>query len=210
MTPSASSRWMRFQHGVDDRPTREPISATERAALSCRTARIFRSIASIEIFFHKIGDMAIYREKYSKSSGRLDGLPGYQCLDLEPIGTARRSADARALDAGNCRAKAHGVGDALALRQRQEKAAVQRIAGAERIDGGNLEHRQVTQHAIVEIDDVVRPVADGKERAGLFGDALEAVAEISHACRRAQALRGKDHVAGEMEQRIVLDGRPVA
>src|SRR5215510_12325732 len=40
---------MRFQQGVDDRPTRLPISATEREASSCNTARIFRSIASIAL-----------------------------------------------------------------------------------------------------------------------------------------------------------------
>src|SRR5262245_53892490 len=38
---------MRFQHGVDESPTRLPISATEREASSCRTDRIFRSMASI-------------------------------------------------------------------------------------------------------------------------------------------------------------------
>src|SRR6202035_3980260 len=37
---------MRFQQGVEDSPTREPISATESAAFSCRTARILRSMAS--------------------------------------------------------------------------------------------------------------------------------------------------------------------
>ena len=47
MTPSASSRWMRFQHGVDDRPTRLPISATDSEASSCTTARILRSMASM-------------------------------------------------------------------------------------------------------------------------------------------------------------------
>src|SRR5262245_11618993 len=47
MTPSDSSRWMRFQHGVDDNPTRLPISATESEASSCNTARIFRSMASM-------------------------------------------------------------------------------------------------------------------------------------------------------------------
>src|SRR5262249_61509130 len=44
---SASKRWSRFQQGVDDRPTRWPISATESEASSCTTARIFRSMASI-------------------------------------------------------------------------------------------------------------------------------------------------------------------
>jgi hypothetical protein len=38
---------MRFQHGVDDSPTREPISATESEASSWTTARIFRSMASM-------------------------------------------------------------------------------------------------------------------------------------------------------------------
>src|SRR5262245_21815411 len=47
ITPSASRRWIRFQHGVEDRPTRLPISATESEALSCRSARILRSIESI-------------------------------------------------------------------------------------------------------------------------------------------------------------------
>src|SRR5215467_5824693 len=47
MTPSASSRWIRFQQGVEDRPTRLPISATEWEASCCRSARILRSMASI-------------------------------------------------------------------------------------------------------------------------------------------------------------------
>src|SRR3569623_497250 len=37
---------MRFQHGVDDRPTRSPSSATESEASSCRTVRILRSMAA--------------------------------------------------------------------------------------------------------------------------------------------------------------------
>src|SRR5215472_2447096 len=59
---------MRFQHGVEDSPTREPISATDRAAFSCRTARIFRSMASIEIIFLFHWRSALYIEKSSKSS----------------------------------------------------------------------------------------------------------------------------------------------
>src|SRR5262245_9522703 len=47
MTPSASSRCSRFQQGVDDKPTRWPISATESDASCWTTARIFLSIASI-------------------------------------------------------------------------------------------------------------------------------------------------------------------
>src|SRR6516225_6723116 len=69
MTPSASSRWIRFQHGVEDRPTRLPMSATESEASSCRTAKILRSIASIEIFFQLTAFARLYIEKYFKSRG---------------------------------------------------------------------------------------------------------------------------------------------
>src|SRR5688572_30663766 len=47
MMPSASSRWMRLQQGVEDRPTRLPISATDREASPCRRDRILRSVRSI-------------------------------------------------------------------------------------------------------------------------------------------------------------------
>ena len=47
ITPSASSFWIRFQHGVDDKPTRCPISATEREASCCRTPSILRSMPSM-------------------------------------------------------------------------------------------------------------------------------------------------------------------
>src|ERR1700678_815510 len=60
---------MRFQHGVEDSPTRAPISATESAAFSCRTARIFLSIVSMKLFFQLYGQKTIYREDYSRSSG---------------------------------------------------------------------------------------------------------------------------------------------
>src|SRR6185437_4071138 len=55
---------MRFQQGVDDRPTRLPISATESDASSCRTVKILRSMASIEIFFQLTGSSMLYIEKY--------------------------------------------------------------------------------------------------------------------------------------------------
>jgi len=55
---------------------------------------------------------------------------------------------------------------------------VERIAGAKRIDGGDLEHRHAAQHAVVEIDNVARPVTDGEKGVGLLGDASETFAEI--------------------------------
>ena len=47
MIPSASSFWIRRQHGVGDRVTRRAISATLSDASSCRSARIFVSVSSI-------------------------------------------------------------------------------------------------------------------------------------------------------------------
>src|SRR6476469_6316265 len=84
ITPSASSRCKRFQHGVEDRPTRCPISATESEASSCTTARILRSMASMLSFLRNLeakpkqqppsrifllfeGRICLYREKYSIS-----------------------------------------------------------------------------------------------------------------------------------------------
>src|SRR5580698_8314249 len=91
MTPSDSSRWMRFQHGVDDRPTREPISATDSAAFSCRTARIFRSMASImAIIFQIFETKPLYIEDYSKSSGEaIPAKTGSRQLDSRFPGNER-------------------------------------------------------------------------------------------------------------------------
>ena len=47
MTPVFSSRWIRFQQGLCDRPTRCAICASERLASSWRSATIFLSMASM-------------------------------------------------------------------------------------------------------------------------------------------------------------------
>src|SRR5436190_5064468 len=75
---------MRFQHGVEESPTRLPTSATESEASCCSTPRILRSIASMprcpgergkdperrpivgtEFLFEAM--ICYYREKYSIS-----------------------------------------------------------------------------------------------------------------------------------------------
>lgn len=63
MTPSASSFWIRFQHGVCDRPTRSPIAAMESVASVCSRARIFRSIASkaVSVGFRRARGAGAYR-----------------------------------------------------------------------------------------------------------------------------------------------------
>jgi hypothetical protein len=40
------------------------MSATESEASSCRTVKILRSMASIEIFFQLLGSSTLYIEKY--------------------------------------------------------------------------------------------------------------------------------------------------
>ena len=47
MMPAFSRRWIRFQHGLCDSPTRWAICANERLASSWRRATIFLSIASM-------------------------------------------------------------------------------------------------------------------------------------------------------------------
>src|SRR5579883_1595428 len=81
-------------------------------------------------------------------------------FDLGSRRRAARTADAAALDTGNRGAKAQRRGDIRAFRQRQRKAAMQGVAGAERIDGVDLEHRLTARRAAVEIDNVIRTVAD--------------------------------------------------
>src|SRR5580692_7496745 len=44
MIPSASKRWIRFQHGVAKSPTSFPISATDRDASCWSSASIVRSV----------------------------------------------------------------------------------------------------------------------------------------------------------------------
>src|SRR3984957_16707382 len=83
---------MRFQHGVDDRPTRLPISATESDASSCSTVKILRSMASIEIFFQLRAFVTLYIEKYFRSRGkslsRKSACPGPFCAPMSGGGIA--------------------------------------------------------------------------------------------------------------------------
>src|SRR5579862_7965556 len=211
MTPSDSSRWMRFQHGVEDRPTREPISATESAASSCRTARIFRSMASIwRIFFQNSGASRLYREDYSKSSADQGSARRQECLDFRPGRRPGRAAYPAAFDAGNRGAEAHRLDLAATFGQGQREAAVERVPGAERIDRVDGEYRQLAKLEAFAKQNVVRPIAHRDEGAGLARDALEPGGKIGNAGGGAQAFRGKDHVGCEAKQRIVFAGRPVA
>src|SRR3569623_3267446 len=86
---------MRFQHGVDDRPTRSPISATESEASSCRTVRILRSMASrrrgvsstagarsasdIENFFYYEGVCPYHIEEHSNRKSGIRNIRQAKC-----------------------------------------------------------------------------------------------------------------------------------
>src|SRR4029077_2105549 len=160
MTPSASRRWIRFQQGVEDNPTRLPISATERDAFSCSTARIFRSIASTSRFFlygpsswgskeknilaQAVRVLALIDPLRGGRAGprrRCGGILRQKGLDLDSCRRAGRAANARAFNSGDRRAKAHGVDLVSTLRQRHHETAVKSISRPERIDGGDFEHR---------------------------------------------------------------------
>ena len=101
-------------------------------------------------------------------------------------------AEPSAFDAGHRGAEAHGLDFALAFGQRQRKAAVKGVAGANRVYGSDAEYRQAPHRVALEIEDVFRPVAHGDERVGIAYDVLEAFGEIGRAGRLAQALRRKD------------------
>ena len=83
-----------------------------------------------------------------------------------------RAANARAFNSSDRRAKAHGFDLVSAFRERHYETAVKSIPRPERIDGGDFEHRQAAHSAAIEINDIVRSIADRKERVGLAGDTL--------------------------------------
>src|SRR5579863_10087636 len=95
-----------------------------------------------------------------------------QSLDLGPGRRTARAADARAFEACDRGAEPQRLRLALPFRQRQREAAMERVAGAERIDGANLKYRHAPDHAAVKINNVVRSIADGEEGRGVPGDHL--------------------------------------
>ena len=92
-------------------------------------------------------------------------------LDFFPSRRAGRATNTRAFNSGDCRAKAHGVDLGATFRERHHETAVKGIPGPKRIDRGDFENRQAADSAAVEINDIVRSIADCKERVGPAGDA---------------------------------------
>lgn len=92
-------------------------------------------------------------QNYSKSSpdcGRVPAAGGalasrQKRLDFGPRRRPRRTADAAAFDAGDRRAKAHRLDLAAAFGQRQGEAAMEGVAGGERVDGVDGKHRQAAK-----------------------------------------------------------------
>ena len=133
-----------------------------------------------------------------------------QSLDFRPRRRAAGAADARAFEAGGGGAEPQRLRLVLPLGQSQREPAVQGVTSAERVDGANLKYRDAPDHAAVEINDVVRSIADGEERRrGWPGRSpLIASARVGlPAQRRRQTLGGKNDMRGDAKQRIVLDCR---
>ena len=86
---------------------------------------------------------------------------GDECLDLGSPRHARRATEPSAFDPGHRGAEAHGFDFALAFGKRQRKAAVEGVAGANRVDGSDAEYRQAPHRVALEIEDIFRPVAHG-------------------------------------------------
>src|SRR5438445_5938459 len=194
ITPSASRRWMRFQHGVEDRPTRSPISATDSEASSCSTVRILRSMASSRRFgscngtavarsvmrrkFHMKGLKPSYREKSSHArplsprsgvAGRL-ALAQKRC-DFSTLRGGKGAPEAGAFQRRGGGGESQRLRQFLPLRNGQRKGAVEYVAGAQRIDGVDGEGGGFPQLAVrVEPDGAPGPARAGQERLRQSGD----------------------------------------
>src|ERR1700722_7494421 len=137
---------MRFQHGVDESPTRLPISATDNEASSCRMARILRSVASIRssfpiralapgsyenreiLFFSEPGlSYCIENNSISSFCFQCSRAGCHEGLDLRPTGRSGDPAKARALDGGRGGGKAHRLGLRAALGEGEHERAVKDV-----------------------------------------------------------------------------------
>src|SRR5215510_15949438 len=120
---------MRFQHGVEDSPTRLPISATESEALSCSSARILRSIESMAAAVHErftqesrlsIEIFSVWQRAniYRGKTILYQALIGCQKgRDLGPGRGSRNAAKAGAFQRRGSRRKAHGREKIMPFRQ---------------------------------------------------------------------------------------------
>src|SRR3954471_8670340 len=169
ITPSASSFWIRFQQGVDDRPTRLPTSATEREASCCSTPRILRSIASIPRSswrkersceaavsgnYFCFEAQSVHTEKnilfQAGSTRQIASVLRQKRLDL---GAARRAENAGpfgicAFERGGGGREAHSRANVCAFGEHQREGAVERVARAERVDDVYAECRELPQFAV--------------------------------------------------------------
>ena len=113
------------------------------------------------------------------------------------------------LSAGRGGAEAHRRDRVAALRQRQRDAGVEHVAGRQRVDRVDLEHRHGANRAAGQIAHRRRAVADGEERL------VRGAMRCSPAARSSSPVVARRHSPEKMtwvgmpKQRIVLDGRPV-
>ena len=137
------------------------------------------------------------------SRGRAQVVRREKRLDLGARRRAQNAAIARAFERGGRGRKAHRRPLRHALGQHQREGAVERVAGAERVDHVDLEGGNLPQLAIVEPQHVVRAVGDGEERLRLLADVDQRAAEMVGAGGRAQALGREHHMESRRSNSVI-------
>src|SRR5262245_58596493 len=110
---------------------------------------------------------------------RREPLPAaHERFDLGPGRDAGTAAEPRALEAGRGGRKAQRVRDRTAFDQRQREGAVKYVAGRQRVDSVDLEHRHAEQLAAFAPDQVAGSVGDADKLAGARGDPANRFAKV--------------------------------
>src|SRR5664279_479406 len=220
---------MRFQHGVDDSPTRSPISATDSEASSCRTIRIFRSMASRRrlgsggtagslmgrTLFHRMALNPSYIEKSSMARLSRRAAPAATRLSQKTFNfrTLRGSKGAPEARAFQCRGgggERQRLPDVHTLGDRERERTVKDVAGAERIHANNRERWRLLQAAeLIEPDGAVRSAGAGQEGRGELGNLLERPTVVGDASGLLQRFARENQVRGGSQQALVQRHRAV-
>src|SRR6516162_372425 len=220
ITPSASNRWMRFQQGVDDSPTRSPISATEREASSCSTIRILRSIASRRRLLgsgswvtNSLMRRTLSRLRgYSTSSGENSSISSpllrttcrrrcrvlpQKLLNFSTLRCREGAPEAGAFQGCGRRGDAQGLAQLLSFGDRQGERAVEHVAGPQRIHRMYREGRGLLQLSIfVEPDRAARAAGARQKRGRQFRELPQCLAVVPDPGRLLQGLAGKHQMRG--------------
>jgi predicted TIM-barrel fold metal-dependent hydrolase len=86
-----------------------------------------------------------------------------QGVDLGAVRRPRAAAEARTFESRRGRGEAHGRDFGLALRKRERESAVENVAGAQRVDRLDREHRAPAQCYSLAPEHVLRALGDGEK-----------------------------------------------